>query len=267
MVFRYLTAGAGGNRDYDADTIAWRAAVVTAGGSVTNLRMLLVDALIIDLKACGAWAKTDDYALWAAENAVAGLVTLKKKITQTAINGPVFTADRGFQGNAINQYVNTGWNFASGTSYTRDDARYGFWQETGPPTNGTHSMGTNNLYASFLVGTTNASFGINGTTSGGAYDVFAHGGKTGMFTAERTGPAVTAGYKNNVSMVTGTRGSFAPENFNVGALAATISGLPTANGFSDGRLAMLFYGGALNPTEATGEYNAWRAFMTAIGVA
>lgn len=266
MVFRYLTAG-GGDRNYDADALAWRSAVVAAGGTVTSQRMLLVDALITDLKACNAWAKTDDYALWAAENAVAGLVTLKQRITQTAINGPTFTANRGFQGNAIDQWVNTGWNYSVGTSYTKDNARYGFWQETGPPTNGTHSMGTNNLYASFLIGTTNASFGINGTTSAGAYDVFAHGGKTGMFTAQRTASNVTAGYKNNVSMVTGSRVSFAPENFNVGALAATTSGVPTVGGFSDGRLAMLFYGRDLSPTEATGEYNAWRAFMTAIGVA
>lgn len=128
-------------------------------------------------------------------------------------------------------------------------------------------MGTNNLYASWIFGSTTVSFGINGSTSMGGYETFAHGGnKTGLFVAERTGATTDAGYRNTVQQVAGTRGSFVPESLNAFALAATANG-STAVGCSDGRISALLYGKSLSPAQAAAEYSALRSFMTAVGVA
>lgn len=252
----------------DADTLAWAQAVITAGGSVTATRRRLVSQLVTALKACGAWAVTDDYAIHAGENSIQSLVTLKRRLTQVAVNGPTHTPSRGFQGNGSSQYVNLGWNYATATYYARNDARYSFWSETAPTTTTGHSMGTNNLYASWIFGAANVSYGINGDTVGGGYATYAHGGnKTGWFSAVRTGASAMKAFRNNASVDTDTFPSLAPENFNVVAHAYSTSSVPAVGGFSDGRIAALCYGKALSAGQAAGEYAALRAFMTAIGVA
>jgi hypothetical protein len=267
MVFRYLTAGGvgGGSRGYDADTIAWYNAVVAAGGGVSGARMALVDALIFDLKACGAWARTDDYVIYAAESEIQGLVTLKRRLTHVAFNSPSFAANQGFQGNGSNQHINTSWSYgAGGQQYTQNDARYGFWMHTASTAG--HVMGTDNLYATWIQEAVLMRFGINGTAAGN-YDSYAHGGNTtGWFTAERTAAAVTACYRNNVVQTTGTRASAAPEAFPAYVLGASRANNGPVIGPSNGRVAMAFYGASLSSGQAAGEYDAVRAFMTAIGV-
>lgn len=269
MVFQYLTAGGvgGGNRGYDADTVAWYNAVVAAGGAVSGARFGLIDALIFDLKACGAWALRDDYAIYAAENSTQALVTLKRQLTQVAQSSPGFVANRGFLGN-LGGNIKTGWNPSSvgSPNFLRNSASVGFWVYSAPSTNTRWFMGIDhNVWSAIGAGAANVDYGVNGTA---AYDTWAHGGlanTVGWHHYERTGASAQAAYLNAVAKGTpGAIASVAIPNFDMSVLSTTNNGTNIL-GPTDAGISAAAYGAPL-PDQKTGEYNALRAFMTAVGV-
>tara|TARA_R110000822_G_scaffold170213_1_gene310107 strand:- start:720 stop:1541 length:822 start_codon:yes stop_codon:yes gene_type:complete len=110
MVFRYLVRpSSGSSRSFDADTLLWRDAVVTNGGSVTLTRLVIVDQFVYDEKAAGLWTLTDDYLGFWAENAIQGLTSLKQRRLAVAVNSPTFTTDRNYVFNGTTNYVDTGF--------------------------------------------------------------------------------------------------------------------------------------------------------------
>lgn len=119
----------GGTRAFDPDALSWRDAVVANGSSVSLARLIIVDQFIYGEKASGAWALTDDYWVFWAENAAQALTSLKQRRLATAVNSPAFTADRGYQFDAATNYVDTGFVPAThGVALTGDNQRLGVYE-------------------------------------------------------------------------------------------------------------------------------------------
>lgn len=86
----------------------WAGAVRSNGGSVSDDRLALVSAFIVEEKAIGAWALTDDYwALW-GETSVQSLVSLKQRRLATVSGSPTFAANTGYTFSGTN-YIDTGF--------------------------------------------------------------------------------------------------------------------------------------------------------------
>lgn len=110
MPIQFLNRVRGGSsRAFDSDVLAWRDQVVVNGGSVSLARLIIVDQFVFSEKASGAWALTDDYwGLW-AENAAQALTSLKQRRLASAVNSPVFTADRDYTTDGAASHVDTGF--------------------------------------------------------------------------------------------------------------------------------------------------------------
>lgn len=253
---------------FDADAAAWRAAVIAASGAVSGQQMAYVNALVQGLKAGGAWYVRDDYALYAAENSTQALITLKLRLSQTATNSPTFTANRGYKGDATAAYIDTKWNPGSGSpQYTKNSASYGLWCYLAPATVGRYLMGFSDLlFGEIKHDATNISYSVN-TNAAGNFDTYAHGGNvTGWHVFERTGSAAEAAYLNDVQKGTGvqtaTAGSL--DNFNGYVLASTQGSAPRVS--TDAGVSAAFWGAPLSAAQRTAEYNAFRSYMTSVGV-
>ncbi|HEX8414601.1 MAG TPA: hypothetical protein VF637_12065 [Sphingomicrobium sp.] len=111
------TAAAG----YDADSTSYFAAMTVQPDTT---RKGVIDALIVGLKADGVWAKLDLFYLLAAHDAQAARLNAKSPgfNTLSAINSPVFTANRGYQGDASSAYLDAGASPAALTNFQQNSA-------------------------------------------------------------------------------------------------------------------------------------------------
>ncbi len=251
----------------DADVAAWVAAVIAVGGSVSATQQACVTTLVQALKGCGAWALTDDYALYAVENQTQALVTLKMRITQTLAHltssNPTFVANRGFLGNQ-DGFIDTGWNASNGFQYVQNSARFGFWVYTDPGAASTlREMGNDETNASSIL------FGSGGNIAAGINSASAIGwtpsARSGLIVVDRTGVSASAAYQNGTSQTAGTPTSIAVANRNFFVLSANSVGgalAPTNSGVS-----CALVGAPLSSSSMHGaEYSALRAYMTSVGV-
>jgi hypothetical protein len=249
----------------DADAVAWRAAVITAGGTVSGAQFGYVSALISGLKADGVWSSLDRLWLFAAENSTQARRDLVARVAASLQNGPTFTANRGYTGDGLSAYVDSNFNPASGTpKYSQNDASFGVWIETAtssatgsPAYIGNAGANYNMLY--HPTGTTN-NFGVNATGP----QSWTVSPSTGHFHAQRTASNAQAIYQNGASVKTGTDASAALESFTFVALANNNRGAIEQP--SDARESAIWLGKSLTTGQITAFYNRMRTYMTAVGV-
>ena len=254
------------SKPYDADLVAWRRAVFTAGGTVSPLQLGRVSTLIRSLKAAGVWARRDDYAAYCAENQTQALVTLKKRITQTLAHASTinatFVANRGFLGNR-DGYINTGWNPTTLGNYARDDAGWGFHCYSAPTTANDRFMASDTTGDTneAIYSATNITWDINSVALIG----YAHGGVlTGLYQLNRTASNAITANQSNVQKQSAATASAALVSQNFFALAGNVANAPFLP--TDAGLSLAFAGGSLTVAQLSAEYTALRAFLTAMGV-
>ncbi|CAB4165299.1 hypothetical protein UFOVP833_45 [uncultured Caudovirales phage] len=109
----------GGGAGYDPIVLAWNAAVIAAGGSVSGARLRIWSTMWAGIRADGDLALID-YALpLCGEDSQSSLIDFIGLRTATAVNSPTFTASQGYAGNGTTSYVNSGFNPSTmGTAYT-----------------------------------------------------------------------------------------------------------------------------------------------------
>lgn len=264
-VFSGPFATGGVARAFDADVLAWEAAVVAAGGGVTLSRRIVVDQLVYALKVGGIWTELDRLWLHAAENVQQATIDLVVRSTVTLINSPTFTVDRGYTGNGTTSAVSSGINSnAGGLKYLRDNASEGAWVVTEAANTGgvdfawdygAFSMFIGRFSPSLIRWEINAALNDSGTA--------AHGGNTtGLFHSQRTGANTSRLLRNGVQMHTSPASSQALQAKPFGT-HAYIAGGPS--NFSSSQIGAHFFGSSLSGKEAA-FYNAMRAYMTAVGV-
>lgn len=252
---------------YDADVLAWDAAVVGAGGAAaTAARLALLTTLVEGLKADGDWAHLDALQILASANATAGKVDLRTPArVATWGSGTVFSADRYASGDdTANGRIDTAFNpFGGGVGYVRNSNTIGAWVIRANQTIvATYEPdiacddGSNYDYLNSTDGTGNARFPANATADGGA----ANGGNvTGLFQRSRTAGNLTTGYRNGVSLGTLATASAALINFQHTLFAYAAGGAPR----TDTRMAVYYAGDG--SVSAANIYSRLNTYLTAIG--
>jgi hypothetical protein len=248
----------------DAATLAWANAVVTNGGSVSDVRLKVVDDLIAGLKSDGVWAKLDRLWLHAGENQASGLTDLVATSLATTVNSPAFTTDRGFQGDASTQYINTGFDPTVGTNtYLQNSAHFSAWAVTARSAGSGGLMGNDgsNTNAYFTYSGDGNIYGrIN--ESGGTPAQGVPGTSTGLIMVNRSGASASQIYLNG-SLFSSPNSASAARTAAAFAILAIDS---TGTNKTNCQCAMSSAGGSLSSTDVTNFYNRLRTYMTAVGV-
>lgn len=235
---------------YDAATTAWINAVVAAGGTVSTPRKILVDDLIVGLKADGIWAKFDRLWIFAAENSKSALIDLVANSSATPSSGPTFTPDRGYTCNA-SAIVNTGFiPNTHGVQYTLNTAHASVWSLTSAQSaQYTALSGQTNIFTAYPDGNCYTRINNNGGGAGANSD------GSGFFLGVRTagsGASAIMGYRNGVNIVNTADGTLALDGSQW-----------TVN---DREIAATSVGGTMSGADSAKFYSRLRAYMTAVGI-
>lgn len=247
----------------DSATTAWVAAVVSAGGTVSDERKSLVNNLVLGLKSDGLWTKLDRLWLFAAENSQSALIDLVAASSASLVaTNPTFTADRGFTGNASG-YINTGFNATSGTpKFTQNDSHWSLWNLKGDAISGNTGIhgngGAGGAQWSYYNGGHYRLINDNGI--GGAYD--APSSLIGHHLVSRPSSTNSYHYRNGSLYQNPAATSSAVLNANFYVLWDS-----TANAKSVMEVAAYSIGSNLNGgSDASNFYNRLQTYMTAVGL-
>jgi len=118
---------------FSAEALAYKSGVISAGGTISDDRLALMDLHIFSpLVASGDFALLDRLAVLANESVIPAKVDLKNFVVVVPTNAPTFTADRGYQGDGVSSYIDTLFNIGntafSGVNYSQNSASYGIFQ-------------------------------------------------------------------------------------------------------------------------------------------
>lgn len=89
----------------------------------------LINSLIAGLKQAGVWSRFDAFYMLAAHDAQAARLNwVADAYNLVPVNNPAFTVDRGYTGNGVNAYLDTGFNpVTSGGKFSLNNAHLGVW--------------------------------------------------------------------------------------------------------------------------------------------
>ncbi len=257
------------DRAFDADVLSWRDAVVANGSSVSLARLIVVDQFVFSEKEAGNWALTDDYlGLW-AENAAQALTSLKQRRLATALNSPVFTADRHYMFDGSTSYIDTGFVPSTHALSMSTDSVHAEIYERSNLSGSTTSMGTNSgsgrqirvlaRNGSGATGYANcnpASFTLPSNTSLGLTQI----GRSS------SAPTDAYGAKNGLAMIrTVDPSAISPS---LPAHSFYIGGFNNQGAFANGRactVGFAAWGAALSGGQCLARYNAVQAWATSVG--
>ena len=266
MAFRYLNRPRGGStRAFDTDVLAWEAAVVANGGSVSLARRIILDQFVFSEKASGAWALTDDYwGLW-GENAEQALTSLKQCRLAVATNSPTFTADQNYTFDGVSNYINTGFvPTVNGVALTGLRTRIAVYDRTNVSSAGISAGAVTSGVVVVRISTRNGANTIARVTSGDATLALPASNSQGFTAVSRDNSTTINGYKTGVALtpVTIAVGSTLPA-FALYIGCANNSG--TAGNFRAAATGLVAIGGPLSAAQELAQYAAVQAWATSIG--
>jgi len=132
--------GSGVSLDLDPDYLAWEDEF-----NVTPLtaRRIVLNQLVLDLKAGGVFTKLDRLWIFAMHDQQAARVSVvNPSSTQiTEVNSPGWTTDLGYFG-AVTAYLDTNFVDNAGTNWVFNDGSYGTWHTSWTATNVGTSCGS-----------------------------------------------------------------------------------------------------------------------------
>lgn len=253
--FTTLTTG---TSDTDYDNL-----IAAMSVAPTDFRKGLIARFIGALYAASVWTKIDAMWVMAAHDEQAARLNWKSpgSFTLTAVNSPTFVADTGFNGNGSTSYLDTGWDRATnGVQYTQDNAHASCYQRT---------FGNNNVppFADNQAGPRVAIGGRPASSGGGSTLINTSTLVNGP--ASGTLPIQGLGRRNNATQVSLLRDGVqvtAPTTANSGALGtADLVFGKYGNTYVSAQVCGGSVGAYFDDTEALAFYNAWNAYMVAIG--
>lgn len=249
---------------FDSDSIAYFNAVTTP---FSASRQLLINQLVLQLKADGNWTKLDRLWLLANEASDQGLVSLVNPASTkiAAVNSPTFTVDQGYQSNGSTSYLDSKFNdLSSGVNYTQNGNSVGVYSRTNamgafPVELGVSNASTNGTIVQAGY-TGNHVFAINNCIVANAL-IYTSTDSRGMFSTIRTASNAQSTWKNGVVQTSNSGASIALQNADIFLLCLNNNG--SASNFSDKQIGYAFIGsGSVDQLKM---YNAMQTYMTAIG--
>lgn len=249
----------------DAATVAWIAAVVTNGGSVSSSRQSLVNTLIVGLKNDGLFSKLDRLWLFAGENTASALTDIIADQLATAVNSPSFVADDGYTGNGSTSYVDSNFSpSTAGGNFAQNSGCLFGWSNTSGTTtqpfiggSGGFSDGLSRIYTRFSDGF--ARYAVNSISSSGGVSN-ATDGATGLYVSNRTGATAQEMFKNGSSIGSDSTSSAAILSGTFLLDKEGSSSLGTQQG------SMMGCGAGLTSTDQNNLYTRLRTYATAVGL-
>lgn len=227
-----------------------------------------IDALVRSLQDAGVWAKLDALYLTAAhDEQAARLNWVEDAFNLAPQGGPVFTVDRGFQGDGVGAYLNTGFNpSAAPSAYTLDSAHVSTWGLTA------HAAGVylpagmrdaDNAAGRLQIIPRLADM-LNVRVNSFTPIAVANTETQGLFVANRPDASNMAAYLNGASIASGAVPSLSLPNAELYLLAQNTAGTG-ANSFSPSQLAAATVGAGLTDDEVAALHSALGAYLQLLG--
>lgn len=270
----YMPGLALSSKPLDPATLAWAAAVVAAGGTVSTARKILVSNMIVGLQTDGLWALIDRLWILAAENTQSALTDMKALVLAVAHGSPAFAANLGYTGvdSSATVYIDTMTNLSSyGGQLTTNSGHVSGWSNTNAAStfgggcifgSSTASQGNNqtSILPQYVDG--NAYFRMNDSTPSGGFAITS---SLGHYLVNRDGISTTQGYVNGSLFASPNAASGTLANMNNIMLAINdaVLGPVTGGGY---QLTMHSIGGNLSGAQVSSFYSRLRTYMTAVGV-
>lgn len=242
----------------------WADAVRSNGGSVSDDRLALVSAFIVEEKAIGAWALTDDYwALW-GETSVQSLVSLKQRRLATVSGSPTFAANTGYTFSGTN-YINTGFIPSThAVNLVATNGRLATYDRTNvAASNAVITAGAVNLTIVTRSGTNlmrgtvcSATFNVTGSEASD---------RRGLNVLSRTGTTTAVAYRRGA--VSGSGGAVA-STLSLPSVSLFIGGGNNAGSITGGfagSVGMFAVGAPLSAAQEAAHYTNVQAWATAVG--
>lgn len=257
----------------DGDANAWAAAVVANGGTIpTASRLRTVGTLVQGLKATGVWAKLDRLWLLAAADEIAARTDLVARVLASKTGSPVFTTDRGYDGEDSQtpvNFLNTLSPLTALSHYSLNSGHLSAWVLTNLATS-TASEGANmgvangsgdsaKLFVTFSDGNVYPNINDQTAVSAGAPPT-----RIGHWIANRVVSTNVQVYRNGNSFADLSITSTAVPSGNPIILASNNAGLARAGNLN--RHAAVSIGGGLAASELAAFYGYLRDYMNAVGI-
>lgn len=225
----------------------------------TRARALLIDDLVLGLKADGIWTLLDELWILAAADEQASCVNWKHPGVRnlSLVDAPTFTMDRGWQGDGVDDALTAGLILSTmAVNFTLNAASFGLWSRTDGQSS-VEAMGGINQ----LVRLRNTSDQLVVRVNSGTSDTVANTNATGFFELVRTDASTVKVYRNGSQIGSDiSRAAASVTSTQQRLLSANLGG-----SFSTREVAAAFYGGALDATQAGNFYTRLQTYMTAVG--
>lgn len=230
----------------------------------TDGRKWLINNLIVSLKDADVWSKLDAlYLMAAADNQAARRNWIVDQYNLTAVASPDFTADRGYTGDGLASYLDTGFNPATavGAKFKQNDASMWLWSRTDLRNQGGTSFdfgaATDNRIGRSNTATPGLALGrpLSGVTIT-SFIVDAYPGFMGW---SRSSASAWVGYAKAVAVTSGSEAGVAPSNASMGILGPTNRGV--------NQIAFAAIGSNISPAEEAAFYNSINTYLQAVGAA
>lgn len=241
-----------------AEAEALFARMATAGDEPDDTRKGHINTLIAALKSAGSWAKMDLLYVYAAHaQSVAPLNWLADTFPMTEVNSPTFTVDRGYTGDgATSELTSTFAPATHGVNLQRDSAHIGaFVLDDGGSTGYDFGATTGTLLGVRARAGTNGAVRVTSSStvagsSGGSAPLHIMG--------IRRVSTTTLNFRNGAQVNSSATASSALATNTIGSLRAISL-------YSVRQNAICHIGGALSDGEALATYNAFLAYLQAVG--
>jgi hypothetical protein len=230
----------------------------------TQARKAVINSLVVGLKGSGIWDQLDVLYVLAAADSDAALTNWKSPSTfkATEVSSPTFNADRGYTGDGLSKYLDTGWvPSTNGVKYTQNNSSAWVWSRSNTSSSSS-DIGTVSGTTFSNIVTRHATFGFLShlNVANGQYLNVATADGSGFSGSQRTSSTAVELFKNGASAATGSK-----TTNGVPAISQWICGANNGH-WSVRQIAFAAWGAALTGKEAA-FYNAVLAYMQAVGAA
>ena len=223
-------------------------------------RKAAISTLVTSLKSAGIWAKLDALYVLAAHDAQAARLNwVQDAFNLTPVNAPVFTVDRGYKGDGVAAYLESGFNPTVGSpKFSQNSNGFGAWcLSDDEAAAGVFTMGST-YFAIEPFGTGKTLFYSRNASSGS--DSTPHAGTPGLYSSSRDNASTFKMRRNGTTLETKTKASVAPSSETI-----TILKRNGATALSTNQIASVFMSGAMSDQEAADFYAVKLDYLQAVG--
>lgn len=249
------------------EALAWQAAVVTNGGTVSAARLQIVQNFIAAEMSAGTWALTDDYwPLW-GENVPQALTSLKQRRLAVSVSAPSFTADRGYTFDGVASYINSGFIPSThAVAMTNGNGRLAIYDRLNTTSTnvaaGCQAGSTVSIYMTPRSGTTARSRMLEADLITPTLPV---ADSRGYMAISRAGTATVKTYKTGAPLADGTGITLAATLPTFSLYLGGVNSSGTATLFRNCALGFACIGAPLGDALEAAQYANVQAWATAIG--